>query len=241
MRYVPAGAFTIGNPPGGGDEEPQHSVTLDPFWIDGIEVSNAQYRQCVEVGTCRAPTSCFVGTPTFDDPSKAGHPVVCVSWDDARAYCQWARARLPTEAEWEKAARGTDGRKYPWGDSFDGTKANLCDRNCEYDWADGSVDDGNARTAPVGSYAAGASPYGVLDMVGNVMEWVQDWYGSEYYGHSPTHNPLGPGSGRYRVPRGGSWHALSGHVRSAFRGRRYQHGRDGDYGFRCGLSATASP
>jgi len=125
MVSVPAGDFTMGSPAGAGndDERPVHKVTLDGFWIDRTEVTNAQYRAFVGATGHRAPTTCDWGDPTYDDGAQADHPVVCVSWDDAKAYCEWAGARLPTEAEWEKAARGTDWRYYPWGGSWDGSRS----------------------------------------------------------------------------------------------------------------------
>ncbi len=241
MVYVPEGSFTMGSPAGeGGDDEvPLHKVTLDGFWIDRTEVTNAQYRIFVGATGHGEPTTCEWGDPTYGDETKANHPVVCVSWDDAKAYCEWAGARLPTEAEWEKAARGTDGWIYPWGINFDGSRANYCDTNCESSDKDTEADDGYAQTAPVGSYPTGVSPYGALDMAGNVWEWVSDWYHFYYYGKSPEYNPQGPSSGRYRVLRGGSWFGFSTNERTAFRAWFAPDKHDIAIGFRCVVSPTS--
>jgi formylglycine-generating enzyme required for sulfatase activity len=204
---VPASEFLMGSALGEGDddEHPMHTVYVSEFWIDKTEVTNAQYRKCVETGPCWVPTICDWGEPTYFDSSKADHPVVCVSWWDAKTYCEWAGKRVPTEAEWEKAARGTDGRKYPWGDDFDCHRGNFDDETEVDDHVvpGGEGCDGYVRTAPVGSFTSGASPYGALDMAGNVREWCQDWY--DYYTSSPQHDPQGPSSGTDRVVRGGSW------------------------------------
>jgi formylglycine-generating enzyme required for sulfatase activity len=234
MVYVPAGEFIMGSDEGDSDERPVHTVYLDAFYIDKTEVTNAQYRTCVEAEACGAPSD----TTYYDKADYAQHPVVYVSWNDADAYCQWAGKRLPTEAEWEKAARETDGRKYPWGNTFDGGRLNFCDLNCESDHKDTEADDGYARTAPMGSYPAGASPYGALDMAGNVWEWVADWYDSDYYSQSPGRNPPGPDSGTLRVLRGDLWGSAPNAVRCANR-----HGGTPDFryhsrGFRC---ARGSP
>ncbi len=240
MVSVPAGEFLMGSPQDVGDakEHPQHAVTLDAFWIDKYEVSNDQYRRCVVDGACTAPVDCDWSEPTYEDPSKGDHPVACVSWFDAEAYCAWAGARLPTEAEWEKAARGTDSRTYPWGNAFDASRLNYCDRNCEFDYRDNEVDDGYARTAPVGSYLEGASPYRALDMAGNVWEWVADWYGDDTYSSDLAHNPTGPTSGGHRVLRGGSWDNAQDDTRAALRHTSDPEWRSPTYGFRC---ATSSP
>ena len=208
MVYVPAGEFLMGSGDADGlaedNEKPQHTVYLGAYWIDRTEVTNAQYRKCVEAGACREP-ECPYSWGHESAYNAPDHPVVCVSWYDARAYAAWVGGWLPTEAEWEKAARGTDGRIYPWGDEFDGNRLNYCDRNCTKGDIDTSVDDGYVVTAPVGSYLSGTSPYGALDMAGNVWEWVADWYDAEYYGRSPARNPQGPASGDYRVLRGGDF------------------------------------
>ncbi len=194
LLYVPAGEFTMGNNSGNANEKPEHKVYLDAFWIDQTEVTNAMYAKCVKAGACQAPSSTksytrdsYYGNPQFDT-----YPVVYVAWNDAKQYCTWAGRRLPTEAQWEKAARGTDGRIYPWGDQApDKTRLN-------YNFEVGDM-------TQVGAYPTGASPYGALDMAGSVWEWVADWYGETYYASSPGRNPTGPTSGDARVLRGGSW------------------------------------
>ncbi len=253
MVYVPEGDFVMGTPAGAGgdDEGPEHNVTLDAFWIDRTEVTNAQYRVFVDATGHREPTTCQSGEPTYDDGTKANHPVACVSWDDAQAYCAWAGGRLPTEAEWEKAARGTDGRIYPWGSAFDGSRTNYCDVNCAGDHKDTGFDDGYAQTAPVGSYPTGVSPYGALDMGGNVWEWVSDWYDFYYYVTSPQDNPQGPDSPKdnwqapgacpCRVLRGGSWFGFATNERVAYRAWFAPDKQDLVVGFRCVISAKASP
>jgi eukaryotic-like serine/threonine-protein kinase len=220
LVYVPAGEFLMGSTDAdtgaAGDEKPQHTVTLDAFWIDRTEVTADQYRACVAAGKC--------GQPRCAGAGKGDHPVACVSWQDAASYCAWAGRRLPTEAEWEKAARGADGRKYPWGNaSPDCARVN-------YRGKEGGCVGG---TAAVGSYPAGASPYGALDMVGNVWEWVNDWYQPGYYGSSPGGNPQGPPAGASRVLRGGAWYYGGPYLRAA--GRHYHVPTYQHYGigFRC--------
>ena len=221
MIYVPAGEFEMGSEDGGSDERPVHLVYLDSFWIDQAEVSNAQYEQCVKAGACDSPRG-----GAYTNSQYTNHPVVYVSWYDAMTYCEWAGRRLPTEAEWEKAARGTDGRTYPWGEGIDCSLAQF--GGC------------SGETVPVGSKPDGASPYGALDMAGNVWEWVTDWYDNDYYDNSPTDNPPGPETGDYRVLRGGSWYYVGRFVRSADRSW-LSPGYAWNYvGFRCARRA-ASP
>lgn len=215
MVYVPAGEFIMGSDPDVDpltdelDELPQHKVFLDAYFIDKHEVSNADYTEFVEATGHR--NSIFWDNPKFNHPDQ---PVVGVTWGDATAYAAWVGKRLPTEAEWEKAARGPDGRIWPWGNEFDPTKCNFDDEGK----FDGHLD-GFAMAAPVESLAQGASPYGALHMAGNVAEWVADWFDMEYYAVSPAVNPKGPptsGMGK-KSWRGASWFAGSDQMRCAFR------------------------
>lgn len=246
MAYVSAGKFLMGSTDADGmagdHEKPQHIVYLDAFWIDRTEVTNAQYRRCVEAGVCQVPRvmeSHYWERPsTYGNPSKADHPVVHVDWNDTRTYCEWAGVRLPTEAEWEKAARGTDGRIYPWGSTFDDWRLNFCDQNCIYSLPGVEADDGYHRTAPVGNYPTGASPYGILDMAGNAFEWVADWYDAEYYSHSPARNPQGPNSGEYHVLRGGSWDGGAMSTRTTNRAYGHPPSTYHNVGFRCASSSS---
>ncbi|MGB4978376.1 MAG: formylglycine-generating enzyme family protein, partial [Anaerolineae bacterium] len=227
---VPAGEFLMGSTDASasGDEGPQHKVYLDAFLMDRTEVTNAMYAKCVAAGACKAPSN--IGSSTrskyYDDPQYANYPVIYVSWDAAQAYCKWAGSRLPTEAEWEKAARGADGRLYPWG-----SQEPNCDR-LNYDSGHACIGD----TTSVGAYPQGASPYGALDIAGNVREWVADWYDVKYYATAPESNPQGPSSGQYRVLRGGSWHHNQRFVRAAYRDRNGSAYVSDDAGFRCARS-----
>jgi len=227
MVNVPAGKFLMGSTnadsDAGDNEAPQHTVTLDAFWIDWTEVTNDQYRQCVEAGVCEIPTTCSWGVSTYNDSSKKDHPVVCVQWHDAQAYCEWAGARLPTEAEWEKAARGVGGHRYPWGN---------IDPSCSM--AQFSTCGG--QTVSVSSKPAGASPFDAQGMAGNVWEWVADRYDADYYDRSPANNPLGPEIGSRRVLRGGSWGSGEQDIRAANRHSYSLSFSSGVVGFRCALS-----
>lgn len=215
MVFVPSGEFQMGSEDGDSDERPVHTVALDAFWLDCTEVTNAQYRQCVAAGACEK--SMYADDATYNGDSQ---PVVGVDWNDANGYCQWAGKRLPTEAEWEYAARGPEGSVYPWGNTFDAKKLN----------AEGAAD-GYTNTAPVGSFPDGASWCGVLDLAGNVWEWTADWYGD--YPSGPQTNPTGPGSGSSRVLRGGSWADSSLAVRGAYRSWGIPDNWFGSLGFRC--------
>ncbi|MEW5871938.1 MAG: bifunctional serine/threonine-protein kinase/formylglycine-generating enzyme family protein [Chloroflexota bacterium] len=241
MALIPAGEFQMGSESGDSDERPVHAVYLDAYYIDHYEVTNARYAECVEVGECDPPTSRASNTRSsyYGSPEYADYPVIYVSWEMADAYCQWREARLPTEAEWEKAARGgLEGKQYPWGDDFDGSLANFCDKNCSLGWADKNYDDGYEDTAPAGSYAPNG--YGLYDMAGNVWEWVQDWYSSTFYSNMVYDNPVGPDSSQYRVLRGGSWSFNVSDLRST---RRYLGKADSGFdsrGFRCARPADLS-
>jgi len=223
LVYIPAGEFEMGSSraedPQAFDEElPQHIVYLDAYWIDKTEVSNAQYAMCVaDSGACTKPANNYSVTQGsyYDNSQYADYPVIFVSWSQATAYCAWTGRRLPTEAEWEKAARGLDRCIYPWGNTFDGSLVNYCDINCQANWKDGRFDDGYIDTSPVGEYPDGASMYGVLDMSGNVYEWVADWF--EPYNQSRQTNPTGPDAGLEKIIRGGSWGDDPAHIRSSIR------------------------
>lgn len=244
MVRVPAGSFWMGslrdssnlpgldrNPEPDPDEFPQHAVALPEFFIDRTEVTNAAYLECVETNVCVPQAG---GDPNYHtSPTFANHPVIFVSWEGAQTYCRWAGKRLPTEAEWEKAARGTDGRIWPWGNAL---KDNLAGPVTRANVADGVT----GGPVAVGSYTAGASPYGALDMSGNVWEWVADWEDPNYYSKrpDPDENPPGPpqdqSTGR-KIVRGGSYRSLGVDSRTAER-NGVELGPSFDIGFRCAKS-----
>lgn len=247
MVYLPAGEFMMGSLPTDGDQDntnpypnefPQHAVAVDAFWLDKFEVSNAQYQDCVAAGHCSPPKESGSNTRSsyLDDPDYANYPVINVNWYQAVAYCTWAGARLPSEAEWAYAARGPDSLLYPWGNKFDGQKLNYCDINCSLIHADkeyaGGFDDGFEDTAPIGHYPEGASWVGALDMQGNVWEWVWDWH-ALYEGHEWLDHPNSYPEETFRVLRGGSWDTVGGHARAAFRNWFLPDAYKDSIGFRC--------
>ena len=229
MVLIPAGKFVMGYDGSDENQKPAHAVSLGAYYIDKYEVSNAQYDAFVTMTSAQVPR--YATDSNLNQPNQ---PVVGVTWVETNAYCALAGLRLPTEAEWEKAARGSDGRLYPWGTRLpNGMLANFADKNADLDWRDLSFDDGYGFSAPVGSYVSGVSPYGVHDLSGNVWEWVSDWYGADYYKQSPEANPTGPTNGVNRVIRGGSWYSQVTALGSAFR-LFHEPGHGTLYvGFRC--------
>jgi formylglycine-generating enzyme required for sulfatase activity len=228
MVLIPAGEFVMGTNSRLPDEGPEHTVTLEAFYIDKYEVTNLQYKKFNDATKRRSPT--HFRNRTFPQ-GKADHPVTFVSWLDAKAYCEWAGKRLPTDQEWEKAARGTDGRWFPWGNEFDYSKSNSPVR-----WREiGLFGD----TSPVGAFEAGVSPYGVYDMSGNVWEWTTSWY-QAYPGNTVESESYGE---RYKVLKGGSWFNCSFYncgisapvFNRAFFSRRT---KNDSFGFRCAKDAA---
>jgi serine/threonine-protein kinase len=244
MMYVPAGPFTMGASADQvmadcailrgecerewfADQEPPHLVELDAFWMDQTEVTNAMYALCVNAGACKPPriTSSDLSDSYYDNPEFADYPVIYMNWNQANDYCEWAGARLPTEAEWEKAARGTDARFFPWGDSTP-----TCSL-MNFHPVNGSACKGDPNAAR--DYPDGQSPYQIFNLAGNVFEWVSDWYDANYYSVSPAGNPQGPPGGLAKIMRGGSWYYDAEFARAT-----YRYHQDARYyysftGFRC--------
>jgi formylglycine-generating enzyme required for sulfatase activity len=227
MITIPAGPFVRGTTSGGFDEQPQRTIYVDTFSIDRYEVTNHQYQQFVAATAHRkaGPPSRYA--KSIGRMRGTNQPVVYVSWDDANDYCRWKGKRLPTEAEWEKAMRGTDARLWPWGNQEKPNGAN---------WA--RVQDGHEVSARVGSFPTDKSPYGVMDGAGNVMEWVADWYQETYYKEAPDKDPPSPEFGNFRVMRGGGYTTTGGDVRITSRSKMVPDFRDETIGFRCAISAS---
>ena len=245
LVYVPEGEFEMGSQDGLSDEKPVHTVYLNAYWIDRTEVTNAMFSAFIndtsyQTDADKAGFSWAFNGSKWEKISRANwqhphglssslsgleeHPVAHISWNDAQAYCEWAGRRLPTEAEWEKAARGMDGRIYPWGNQVPNASLSNYSLNI-------------GDTTTVGSYADGASPYGALDMAGNVWEWVADWYGRGYYNsQNDWTNPVGPSSGVYRMMRGGSWNTHPAAICTFSRFWYYPSNTNIVNGCRCALS-----
>jgi len=232
MLKVAAGDFLMGSDDGESDEKPLHKVTLEDYYIYKYAVTNSMY--CNFLNAIRIDESVvdkwleieddhchiYVDNGVYRVNDEYGdYPVVCVSWYGADAYSRWAGKKLPTEAEWEKSARGTDGRLYPWGSEWDENK-------CAHCYSSGKV-------LPVGSYPHGISPCGLMDMSGNVWEWCSDWYDKDYYTNRPDESPFGPASGEEKVIRGGSWKNDSRSCRCANRQKYTPENRNYSLGFRC--------
>lgn len=237
---VPAGSFMMGcnealDSECNDSEFPYHEVTLLQFKIDKYEVTAAQYQACVDNGACNNDNESEPQYKDYSDSSycnmgKSGrdnYPMNCVSWFGAKAYCEWAGKRLPTEAEWEKAARGPDGRVYPWGN-----ETATCDYAVTTDESN-VYGCGTDSTLPVGSKPLGASPYGALDMAGNISEWCNDWYHISYYSISPSEDPQGPETGTRKVIRGEDWQSYSDGLRVSKRKLNHPGTRQQIWGFRC--------
>jgi formylglycine-generating enzyme required for sulfatase activity len=264
MVFVPAGEFVMGTAAGTDglpDEHPERRVYIGSFYLDRLEVTNQAYAEFVNATGHRAPANNKPSVTIWEDnkplDEAVNHPVVNVSWEDAVAYCRWAGKRLPTEAEWEKAARGTDGRRYPWGEEWDISKANSASywagRTVEFqsgsDWEAFWIKGDGARlskekgikgevlTLPVGSFPKGASPYGALDMAGNAAEWVADWFDPNYYRVAPLADPAGPERGAIKSMRGGSWLKPAVSLRTSDRDWGTMDSRPSGTGFRCAKDA----
>ena len=240
MILVLAGEFTMGSNNGEPDEGPAHTLYLDSYYLDKYEVTNELYKTCVDAGICLPPVNSgsYSQTRYYGNVEFNNYPVVYVTWDMARSYCEWRDARLPTEAEWEKALRGEGG-----GVSIEGTRGNhvnFCDRNCPLNWADPNYDDGYPDAAPRDAYPEAVSPYGFYNLSGNVWEWMQDWYGAGYYQSSPEENPTGPGSGTYRVIRGGSYGDILDYTRVTRRSKFDPSNTTSTLGFRCARSVDTT-
>ena len=237
MVFVPAGPFEMGSSDGAEDEQPVHTVTLEQFYIDQFEVTNSQYAVCVDAGVCdpTTDTTAFESSYSrgiyYGNPEYVDYPVIYANWNEAEKYCEWRGARLPTEAEWEKAARGgLEGENYPWGKSSPVCEVGAIN-GARFD---DDQDCNDIDTTRVGSYSPNG--YGLYDMAGNVWEWVSDFYDKDYYAKSPATNPSGPEEGAFHVVRGGSWDSNANQLRVS--DRRFNPPNSGalNSGFRCARS-----
>jgi formylglycine-generating enzyme required for sulfatase activity len=244
---VPAGQFLMGagedDPQAKDSEKPQHKVSLDAYWIDNTEVTNLNFGRCLAAGACHPKqyeTSAASYVPYSVNPDSQNYPALIYESDPAVEYCQWVGRRLPTEAEWEKAARGTDARLYPWGSApLECSLANYYACGLSITDTPRCGNSEHCKTNPVDSLTAGASPYGALNMSGNVWEWVADWYQVDYYSQSPAENPTGPATGEFRVIRGGGATSISQDLRVTRRASGDpQHYMDGQMGFRCAMDSS---
>lgn len=264
MVTIMAGTFLRGSLPGDGDpdEEPQRVLYLDGFRLDRQEVTNRRYRAFLQATGHRTPEHCC--DPSYNlwdgyeiDASRLDHPVVNVDWHDAEAFCRWDGKRLPREAEWERAARGTHGRRFPWSDLWDRTRANGASYWANQDlltveaakawWAEEGAallnqeEAHGLATLPEQALPLGATPEGLVHLAGNVWEWVADWYDPAYYAVAPERNPPGPASGEYKVLRGGSWLNHQAFLRGAVRDGSRPTMRNHGTGFRCAQDLTVTP
>jgi formylglycine-generating enzyme required for sulfatase activity len=261
---VPASEFWMGSPAkeGDNDEHPQHKVLVNTYYIGKFEVTNEQFDRFVRVTGYKTDVEKAGKAQVYEQQNgvwkwvekkgaswrfyfskdKTKYPVVLVTWNDAKAYCDWVGLRLPFEAEWEKATRGYDKRKYPWGKNEPGAegfaRCNYADQNTDYKWSDMKINDGYKMMAPAGSYETGKSPYGCYDMAGNVWEWCSDRYAEYYYMTSSGPDPQGPVTGTSRVLRGGSWFTGAYDMRCSNRNGIGQGYQNADLGFRVALSQT---
>ena len=225
MAYVPGGVFLMGNDRGNVDERPIHAVNVDAFYMDAFEVTNKLYKACVQAGACQpVKKNSATRSKYYDDPRFVRFPVLFVNWNMAQTYCEWRGARLPTEAEWEKAARGASNLTYPWGEDLDCNLANY--GNCLGDTSGAAI------------YDLGKSRFGIYNMAGNVWEWVSDWYSATYYRSSPEDNPQGPDWGTEKVLRGGSWKDNFVEIQSMNREAEKPAYSSNAVGFRCAKDAN---